>query len=76
MKVELIHAEVLTVGPDESLIIKVPKGMLAVEEELHEAIEGAGISKDRYLLIEGEIEFAKVQKLGPPTREDLLHGEG
>lgn len=76
MKVELIHAEVLTVGPDESLIIKVGKGMLANEREvkfLHDAIEAAGISRDRYLLVEGEIEFAKVKRWGPdhPSYDEM-----
>jgi hypothetical protein len=76
MKVELVNAEVLTVGPDETLIIKVAKGMLADPEEvkfLHEAIEAAGISRHRYFLVEGEIEFAKVKRWGPdhPSYDEM-----
>ena len=64
MDINLVNAEVLTVGPDETLIIKVDDSVDLDDQAdflIHEAFQAAGLSKNRYLIVQGDWEFAKVK---------------
>ncbi len=68
VKVEIVNAEVLVVGPDEILIVKIDEPF--VDEETGESdtvnaflaeLERLGLS-DRSVVIAGDVELAKVQR--------------
>jgi hypothetical protein len=62
VKLELVNAEVLTVGPDETLLIKFGAAVdQEVVDQIGAALERSGIPPDRWLIISGDVELAKVQ---------------
>ena len=61
IKVTLVNAEMLTVGPEETLILIVPD--LLEEDDIMSLIDDLvlhGIEKDRVIAVQG-LQFAKVQ---------------
>jgi hypothetical protein len=64
MTVELVNAEVLSVGPDEVLIIRVPEDTVWDENsmsDLMDILAKVGL-KERSFVIHGDAEFTKVKR--------------
>lgn len=60
MDINLVNAEVLTVGPDEVLIVKLPKRTKSAEmsDAIFAAFKEIGV--DRVIVFADDVEFAKV----------------
>ncbi len=67
VKVEIVNAEVLVVGPDEILLIKIADPFVDTDGRMPEVdsflaeLERLGLS-DRSVVIAGDVELAKVQR--------------
>lgn len=61
MNVQFVNAEVLTVGPDEVLIIRFPEKADEYTDQIFDALEALGLA-ERTLVFGGEVELSKVKK--------------
>jgi hypothetical protein len=62
VRIELVNAEILTVGPDETLLVKLGEKLTPEQVDLAlKSFEGAGIRRDRVVILQGDVELAKVK---------------
>jgi hypothetical protein len=65
MSVEFVNAEVLRVGSDETLVIRLPENGLEVAADLAEEIGRVGLAERALIICSDGVEFAVAKREEP-----------